>query len=335
VRFQLGIVCLLAGCVVQPTSPDPTSSPSGATNRVAAGGMGLVSLVPRIGIEHLPPDEATASADAVPRVDAQPKELPRPPVHRRQERIPERREPAARHTWSMNAEDLAAIDDPIARETLRFVHDLVEADQRRVRDEVALPFLALEAPDYDRGPLLYSEEALHAAQGEWAQQHGPSLLRRPLKQLLRRLPVVREVELEFDEFRSENVPLSEPYRNVHGDRSSLGRLSMRVRGDMSDPVEVAWVTSGIRFGTSQDRARMSIAWDLTSTVRFQVRATSEYETHEEDFRVDLAYRPSDWTSVHIAVGDDMDFLSTSSIYSLFETPMDGSAGLVLYAVHVF
>ena len=40
-------------------------------------------------------------------------------------------------------------------------------------------------------------------------------------------------------------------------------------------------------------------------------------------------------SMHLAAGDDMDFLSTSSIYSLFESPMDGRPGLVLYAVHTF
>jgi hypothetical protein len=53
------------------------------------------------------------------------------------------------------------------------------------------------------------------------------------------------------------------------------------------------------------------------------------------FRVDLSYHPSLSTSLHVALGDDMDFLSTSSIYSLFESPMDGSPGIVLYAVHVF
>ena len=40
-------------------------------------------------------------------------------------------------------------------------------------------------------------------------------------------------------------------------------------------------------------------------------------------------------AVRLAAGDDMDFLSTSSIYSLFEAPMDGAPGLLLYAVHIF
>jgi hypothetical protein len=334
VRFQLGIVmCLLAGCVVQPTSPGPSSRGTAAP-RVATG-PGPLSLVPRIGIEHLPPDES-AAVDSAPRVEAQPSNRARPSPRGGGEPRPAYRDPAARHAWSLSAEDLAAIDDPVARETMQFVQDLVEADQRRVRREVALPFLALEAPDLDRGPLLHSEQDLLAAQEEWAQTHGPTLLRRPMQQFLRRLPFVRNVEIEIEDFRSDHVPLTEPYRQVHGDRRSLGRLSLRVHaGDTSDPVEVAYVRSGVRIGTSQDTGKLSIDWDLSATLRLEVRARTDYRTNENGLRVDLSYRPNDGTSVHCAIGDDMDFLSTSSIYSLFETPMDGSAGLVLYAVHVF
>lgn len=331
VRFQLGILCLLTGCVVQPTAPDPTRD----RGPVTAIGPGPLSLVPRIGIEHLPPDDATPPPPTA-RVEAQSNEPPPVPRDSTPARFAERRDPAARHTWSMSAEDLASIDDPIARETLQFVQDLVETDLRRVRREVGLPLFGLDAPDPDRSTLLPAELDLLEAQEEWVQTRGPTLLRRPLQQLARRLPFVRHFEVEFQEFRSDHVPLSEPYRMSHGDRESLGRLSMRVHADdAQDPVEVSYVSSGIRVGTSQEVGKLSIDWDLSSTLRLEVRARTEYATSENHLRVDLVYRPSDWTSVHAAFGDDMDFLSTSSIYSLFETPMDGSAGFVLYAVHVF
>lgn len=331
-RFELGMaMCLLAGCVSQPTPLAPTPAAGSAT---IAGITALPPLVPRIGIEHLPPGEQ-GGPSAEPTVEARSRPAPKP-VRPRAEPKHALTDPISRHTWSMSAEDLAAIDDPIARETLQFVQDLVEADRRRVRMEVGLPFFALDPPDLDRGPLLHSEQALLTAQEEWAQAHGPKLLRRPLQQLLRRLPFVRNVEMEVQDFRSDHVPLSEPYRLTHGDRASLGRLSLRVHlGDPDDPVEVAYVRSGVRLGTSQDTGKLSIGVDLSATVRFEVRASTDYRTGDNGLRVDLAYRPSDHTSVHLALGDDMDFLSTSSIYSLFETPMDGSAGLVLYAVHVF
>ena len=93
--------------------------------------------------------------------------------------------------------------------------------------------------------------------------------------------------------------------------------------------------SAHRGDSRRIRDALSIDWDLSATLRLEVRARTDYRTNENGLRVDLSYRPNDGTSVHCAIGDDMDFLSTSSIYSLFETPMDGSAGLVLYAVHVF
>jgi len=333
-KIQLGIlVCLLAGCVGQPTIADPPSagSPDGHLAMLVDGSP----FVLRIGIEHLPPDPETA-IEAEPRIEAQPRLAPAAPAPTL--RAERRREPDAahRHTWAMSAGDLTAIDDPIARETLFFVQDLIDADLNRSRREVTMPFLGVHDQDPDAGPLLDSELALLAAQEEWIQQRGPSLMRRPLQQMLRRLPFVEQVELEFDDFRSDNVPLTGPYQQQHADRSSLGHMSVRVHvSDFKDPVEIAYVHSGIRIGTSQDYAKLSLDFDLSDTLRLELRARTDYATDARHLRADLAYRPSSTTSLHVSVGDDMDFLSTSSIYSLFETPMDGSPGLVLYAVHLF
>ncbi len=336
VRNQLGIlVCLLAGCVGQPTVADPQPGRADAGRLAALPGNGAFVL--RIGIEHLPPD-AGADEDAAPRaprVEARPRAAPPAPAAARAER---RREPdaARRHTWSLSAGDLAAIDDPIARETMQFVQDLVEADLERARREVAQPVLGMHDHDPLAGPLLASEQALLAAQEEWLQARGPSLMRRPLRQLLRRLPIAQQFEVEFDDFRSDHVPLTEPYRQLHRERRSLGRMSLRVRTDsLDDPIEVAYVHSGVRIGTSQEYARLSIDWDLTDRLRFEVRARTDYHTDERYLRADLSYRASPTTSLHLSIGDDMDFLSTASAYTRYETPWDGSPGLVLYAVHLF
>lgn len=332
-KIQLGILaCLLAGCVGQPTIADPPSrgSPDGHLATLA----GRRPLVLRIGIEHLPPDNEAAN-DTLPSVEAQPRLAPPAPAAAPR---PERREPDAahRHTWAMSAGDLTAIDDPIARETLYFAQDLIDADLDRSRREVTMPFLGVHDQDPEAGPLLDSELALLAAQEEWIQERGPALMRRPLQQMLRRLPFVRQVQVEFDDYRAENVPLSGPYQQQHAERSSLGHVAVRVHvSDFHDPVEVAYVLGGVRVGTSQDYAKLSLDFDLSDTLRLELRARTDYSAANRHLRADLAYRPSSTTSLHVSVGDDMDFLSTSSIYSLFETPMDGSAGFVLYAVHVF
>ena len=328
--------CLLAGCSMQPTttsrSPaavmtDAGSIPDSKRLRAAAT---LPSFVLRIGVEHLPPDQRT-DLDP-PRLET----IGPPPQARLRE------EPAPRPTTLIDRaeqrwrDDLTQLEDPLAREALHFVSDMVEQDRNRARMEVGIPFFDLYVQDPDRGPLLASEEAMQADHQEWAQRHGPAMLRRPLRQLLRRLPIVQAFELEVDEFRSDNVPLSEPYENARDRRSSSGRVSMRVRtNDLSDPLEVAYVYSGVRLGTTQDTVKFGIDWDLTSRLTLAFRAHTMYTVNDKGMRADLSYRATERMSVHVAIGDDMDFLSTSSAYSLFESPMDGSPGLVLYAVHVF
>lgn len=332
VRLQLGILgCLLAGCVGQPTIVDSPQR-GGADGHVAAlASSGAFVL--RIGIEHLPPDAGTPS-DPTPLVESQPRLAPPAPTPA--PRSDQRHEPDAahRHTWALSVGDLSAIDDPIARETLHFVQDLVDTDLERSRREVTMPFLGVHDYDPAGGPLLDSERELLAAQEEWIQQRGPSLMRRPLKKLLKRLPFVEQVEVDFADFRGDVLPITRD--ELADGRSSFGRLSMRVRiSDLQDPVELAWVVSGLRVGSSQDNGRLSLDLDLSDTIRLELRGRYDYDTDAEHLRADLAYRPSVTTSLHLSIGDDMDFLSTSSIYSLFETPMDGSPGLVLYAVHLF
>ena len=91
----------------------------------------------------------------------------------------------------------------------------------------------------------------------------------------------------------------------------------------------------MRVGTSRLRAKMSLDFPLGETLHLSLRARTDYETGKSGVRTDLIYRPSPNVSVHLAAGDNMDFLSTSSLYSLFESPMDGSPGMLLYAVHTF
>lgn len=335
-RYQLGVMgCVLAGCATQPTttSRSPASVLDAATPipapRHLLADAALPPFVLRIGVEHLPPDERAALEP--PRLEAiapSPAARPGPQEPPQQ---PTTLVDRAAQRWRY---DLTQLEDPMAREALRFVSDLVEADRDRARQQIGIPFFDLYDVDPDRGPLLASEEALQADHEEWAQTHGRSLLRRPLRQLLRRLPIAQAVELDFDEFRSDHLPLSEPYEEAH--RDSAGRVSVRVRtGDLDDPLEVAYVFSGVRIGTSQDTCKFGINWELMRDLTLALRAHTMYTVNDKGLRADLAYRATPRMTLHMAIGDDMDFLSTSSHYSLLESPMDGSPGLVLYAVHVF
>ena len=338
------MLCLLAGCVTQPTSSAPLPIASAVAAQNPSGpGAPPPPLLLRIGIEHLPPDASSpADEDSPVRVEAQQRITAlraRTPAAAPAEAQPAAwrgLEAAQRHTWQLSAGDLAAIDDPVARETLRFVNDLIDQDRRRDRREAGMLFLPHEYLDPDRGPLLQSEETMLADHEEWVHARGPGLLTRPLKLLLRRLPFVQQFELDVKNFRSDNVPLTEPYRQTHGDRQNLGRMSLRLHaGELDDPLEVGYVQSGVRVASSMEQGKVSIDWALTDKLQFALRATTEYETGDQNLRADLTYWVSSFTSLHLGIGEEMDFLSTSSIYSLYESSMDGSPGLVFYAVHIF
>lgn len=340
-RFLLGIlVCGLAGCAANPRAPGaiapmaaalPHAKPAAAAATAKVTAAPPTTTVLRIGIEHLPPEPGQGEAPT-PRVESLTagRLAPRPLAP------PTQRTVEDRSLLELANIDLDAIDDPLARHSLQFVDDLVAADRRRVRREVGLPFFGWQGQHEDRGLRLHGEERQQLDQAEWLQENGMTLLRRPVRQLLRRLPGLEQLEFELADFRSDNVPLSEPYQDVHGDRRRLGRVSVRLHaGDLQDPVELVWVHPLLRIGTSQQIGKLSFDWALSPHLQLALRTRTEYDTGDFGLRADLTYRASDFTSLHLALGDDLDFLSTSSLYSLFEAPMDGAPGLVLYAVHIF
>ncbi|HEB53540.1 MAG TPA: hypothetical protein ENI87_09840 [bacterium] len=320
-RFQLGIpMCLLAGCVLQPTGPvAPTPATTTATRPapLAAARDGA----PCIGLEFLPPDDRLPALAPV-RVEvpgptgARPPSEPSPPP-----RLAEL--------------DFAAVDDPFARETLRFCRDLIETDQQRVRREVGIPFFDLGWRGPDDG-LLASERRRADDRHRWLQANGRRLLNRPMQLLGKRLPIVRDLQIAFEDIRA-HLPLTRPYNESHQGSRELGRLSLRLHvREFSDPVEVVYINkAGVRIGTSRLRGKLSLDFDLGGSLGLSLRARTDYRTGDTGLRTDLAWRPSLAFSLHLAAGDDMDFLAATSTYSMFESPGGSGEGLVLYAVHTF
>ena len=126
----------------------------------------------RIGVEYLPPEIDANSRPEVDRtVRSRPERLTPPPTSLVERSLV----PEGRHTWALSADDLSAIDDPIERETLRFVDDLVREDRRLTEREVRLPFLDWQPADLDLGHRLWSEEAIAEAQRQWVDENGLSV----------------------------------------------------------------------------------------------------------------------------------------------------------------
>lgn|GEM_PF-3877133 len=331
-RIQPSILaCLLAGCAVQPATLTPLATSSDAHLLPIADPGEL-----RISLEFLPPDERFCDVEPVlaePRVEGRPSVS----AERRAVQTVALRTKEPTRTRDLSRMDITSITDPVARETLRFCSDLISTDRRRVRREVGIPFFDFRFDDHERMPLLTSERRLRDDHDRLSQQLSASLLKRPLRLLARRLPVVREVDLALDDFRHDRTPWFQPRPKRAGDHRKLGRLSLRLRvRELRDPAEIVYLhPAGMRIGSTQRRAKFVLNIDLSDRIQLDLRARTEFLSGRGAVRADLIYQPSPRTSVHLAAGDDMDFLSSSSLYSLFDSPMDGAPGVVLYAVHTF
>jgi hypothetical protein len=293
----------------------------------------------RLGVEFLPPlaeDSAVPVPPATVRVEAVAAEGPRKRSAAVEFAPYGGTDRGELHTWTMSAEDLANVRDPLARETLKFIDDVMGEDRRRLQRGLGTPILTMQTFDSQSpGIDLHSEETRAEDEAEWLAENGLDLLSRPFRLLLRRHPAVLGVEAYLDEFKEGNVPLSEEYGRAH-DSEDLGRVSMRVHAsDLADPVELVYMRSGIRLGSSQRHLKLGFGQQVADDLYLDVRTRQDYETNRWRWRADLRYLLSQQTSLHFVAGDNLDFLTTSSLYSLFESPMDGAPGLLVYAVHLF
>lgn len=335
-KLQLGaLACLLAGCAMQPTEPARLRAEDGADAVLARLRNGNPVC---LGVEFLPPmSEDAAIAVPAPRAEVERADDPRPRLAAvRTTPPPPLRDRASRHTWALTMDDLQAADSPGARATLQFLDDLMGEDRRRLRRELGTPALVMQSIDPESpGIDLRADEVRAEDEAMWLAENGSRLLRRPLQKLLRRTSWVSSIEVQIDELRMANAQLLEQATNAD-EGTDLGRVTMRIRASRpGDPIEIAYLRGGFRVGSSQEQLKVGYSLPLAEDVNLDVRARQIYDSGHWSLRADLSWEVSRCTSLHLVAGDALDFLTTSSVYSLFESPMDGSAGVLLYAVHLF
>lgn len=288
----------------------------------------------RIGLEHLPP-AGVEQEPTLARIQPLAPPPRRAPVAEQQGRLLQPATERGRHIWTMDADELAAIHSPLAREALQFVDDLLLEDRRRVRREVREPFFQYQ-PIHDGQLILWSEQAMAQQRSEWLHENGPNLLRKPLQRLWRRLPLLRDLELTLDSLRTKHLPLTQDYEQARGSKRSRGRVSVRVRpSNLDDPVEVVFMHSGVRVGTSQTVGKLTIGHQLTEKLWAELHARMNYETRKHSARINLTYWMTQTTRFHFAYGDGLDFLPSASAFSVLDAPAQERTGFLLYAVHTF
>jgi hypothetical protein len=345
VWFRLGVLaaCLCSGCVVQPGPAKPQPAPTLAAVLPAAS--------PRIGLEFLPPvlDHDQPRAEPATRPTAP--QAPNTPGGRRTTAAAPSLQPwqlqqlpttfgaslaeAEQVFRAAHTIDFDAIANPVERETLRFVQDLIREDWRRSGRAGREPFFAWQPPDTGE-PLLWSEELAARNREEWLQSHGPAHLRKPLQQLLRRLPVVADLELELTQFRAEHLPLTQDYQDLHRGSGQACRWSVRLRpSQLQDPLEMVFQFGPVRLGSSQKFGKVAVVQPLGDRLQAEVHWRTDYDRGSHWWRAELTYRWSRFTSLHCGYGDGLRMLPNTADAALLAAVPDGPPLLVVYAVHTF
>jgi len=210
-------------------------------------------------------------------------------------------------------------------------------DRRRIRWELGTSILANRHQDLSYPNLPnYMDEWNQEYEDVIFSQRGRSLVRRPLRSALKSFTVFRDLELALDDFKADYLPISGAYQENHPGRFKFGRISMRIRlTDGSDPLEIAYRRSGFRLGSSQEKFKAGYSTELFDDLTLSLNTRYEYGSSHFAVRADLTYLLDGKTSVHLAAGDELDFLWSSNSYSLVENPLDDSTGLFFYVEHLF
>lgn len=346
---MLRSVCLtlvLASCAVVET---PQIEPRMATDQVALDASPPTDLdfMPlRIGVEYLAPRrhdtdhlDTLLVSETTPRPDTVRITALRPPSTGRATPVDlerSRRE-AETSPWMLTRNEIEAIEDPAERLTMLFVDDLAGEDRLRMQRELRTPILTNRFR-YTMSEALRMPHDEQEAEEEasFLNNAAPSLLRRPLRNLLRRATFIQDFEIALKKFKAENVPLSNAYRQKNRRHTEWGRVSLRLRlSDGSDPAEVSYYNWGWRIGSSKERSRVQYRFRIADKLQGSVRFRFNYESHDSAIRADVRYVIDDRTHLNLLLGDRLDFLAGPTAYSFLNSPLDGTPGVLFYVEHLF
>jgi len=307
-----------------------------------------------VGVEYLPPDrplepttapgylrsDAWLGPDALtmssrghasaPAVEAANRERAITPARRTEPEV-------IRSFWQWSEDELAQLDDPLERTTLMFLHGLMGEDRRRMQRELGMPLLATQHIDVS-SRLLESlgDPQAEEEQARYLSRNGNKLLDRPLRRALKNTTFIRDLELILEDFKAENVITSHAYREQNEGGIDWGHVSMRVHPThYRDPVELTYAIRGLRVGSSASKVKVGWSERLSDDLTLHVRTRHVLGSGYTAIRGDLIWEMSPRTVFAVVAGDDLDFLASSDAYSFFESPMDGTPGVLVYAQTIF
>lgn len=328
------LALLLAGCASLPRAPGPASTAKSPHEPL----LPSAPTTARLGVEFLHEmvrreTPLTVTDDPV-RVE--PKAPPRSfaPVAGPSE--PEK--PAL----DLSRAAISRVPDTAERMTLRFLHELLGEDRLRVQRDIGAPILNTHLRQWNSEMFLTAADRAES-EDHYAEvlQYQGRMVNRPLRKVLKELPVVREVELAVDDFKASYVPLSGEYQQASGKRLGWGRVSVRMHlSDSSDPVELAYLNDGFRVASGQELLKLGYETWLDESLRFGISTDYSYGDGRWKAWGQMTYEVNRRTHIYCSIGDSMDLLTSTAMYPLITSPFelpaaDSSLGILIYVEHLF
>lgn len=325
-------LALVTGCTMVPVQRDserPTSSVP-----LPSSGATMV----RVGVEYLPPDsELAETADyhatgsdedrtpaesqsamvVSPLAEAEP-----PPENPRFDELQVR--------WELARDEIRRKRNSVERVTLRFLSELMGDDRKRVQRALGTPLLGSQLRLASDPLSNFLDERDREDHQRLLTKNGTRMIRRPIRNALKELPILNDVELAIHQFKTEN-----PYVPKRSSRR-FGRVSVRIRvSHFEDPIEIYFVHSGVRVGSSLDYFKASYTAHLTQGLSLRLRSRYDYDDSGLRLFGNLEYKLNEYTTIHALAGNRINTLSGPATYPGGPQSDEKTKGVLIYVEHLF
>ncbi len=231
---------------------------------------------------------------------------------------------------------IARIENPVRRGAMRLARGLVAEDRRRATrgfGDRGLDSWSLRECDHQR--MLREDERRAEARADHLGAVGPTMLRAPLRDALRELPIARDAELAIEELCAEHTP----FRAERLDPTSgpdRGRLAVRVRAtDPASSLELGYRYQSFQALTSADRFRVRLEVPLAERATARVAVAHHYASARADVRLELGWQLDVDTRIHVAMGNRLGPLPAPGYWPGADPADETGTGVAFYVERLF
>jgi hypothetical protein len=231
---------------------------------------------------------------------------------------------------------IAALPTAAERATFRLLHTLAGPDGDRLPRELGWTFMQRQLANVDLGAADPWNEPLPAGIDDALGELVPDLLRKPVRNALRELPIVRDIELQIEDFKIHNVPTSGAWLDSRDeDRRRYGHVSLRLQGRGSDPLSVTYAVHGWRLGASRDTVRAGYSALLGDGLWLTIGSTFDHVAERYDAMAELKFDISARTRLLCTFGNQINLFPGATLDRMARKDLDGGTGAMVYVETIF